>query len=74
MSEHTSVGKELAKEGGRLISHVLALALGVILMIAGTAMGVSLVLLPIGIPLGLIGLAFFLWGLFGQAADKQAPT
>ena len=47
MSEHTSVGKELAKEGGRLISHVLALALGVILMIAGTAMGVSLVLLPI---------------------------
>jgi hypothetical protein len=74
MTEHTSLGKELAKEGGRLLSHFLALVLGLILMIAGTAMGVSLVLLPVGIPLGLVGLAFFLWGLFGQAAEKERST
>ena len=74
MSEQSSVGKELAKEGGRLIVHILASAFGVLLMIAGTAMGVSLVLLPIGIPLGLVGLAFFLWGLFGREADKHVPT
>jgi hypothetical protein len=47
-------------------------------MLTGVAMGVSLVLLPLGIPLGLVGLFIFLWGLFGwsrggppRAADRR---
>ena len=44
---------------------LFAIVVGVIFMITGLGMGVSMVLLPVGIPLGLAGLLFFLWGFFG---------
>ena len=43
--------------------HFAATAFGFVLMIAGLAMGVTIVLLPIGIPVGIVGLLAFLWGL-----------
>jgi hypothetical protein len=69
-SKLASTSQEVARGVGVLIGHLLALIVGVILMIAGAGMGVSLVLLPIGIPLGLVGLAIALWGLFGWAAEE----
>ncbi len=65
------MGKELAKGTARFVGHGLAVVLGVILMIMGVAMGVSLVLLPFGIPVGLVGLLVFLWGLFGWASASS---
>src|SRR5437762_14157152 len=62
-----SAGKELAKDASRLVGHSLAIAVGLGLMIAGIAMGVTLVMLPVGIPVGFAGLLVFLWGLVGQA-------
>ena len=44
------------------------------LMVVGLAMGVSVVALPAGIPLGLVGLFVFLWGLFGWSQPKRVPT
>jgi hypothetical protein len=73
MIELSSTGREIAKGAGLLVSHLSAVVLGVVLMIIGSALGVSLVLLPIGIPVGLIGLGLFLWGLFGWASDKTKP-
>ena len=49
----------------------IAVVLGVILMISGLAMGVTMVLLPIGIPLGLGGLLLCIWGLFYAAPREQ---
>ena len=49
------------------MGHVLAVAAGVVLMIAGVGMGVTIVLLPLGIPVGFAGLGVFLWGLFGRS-------
>jgi len=69
MNENEKVAQELAKGAGLLFVHGIAIVAGLILMIAGLGMGVSIVLLPIGIPVGLFGLFVFLWGLFGWQTE-----
>lgn len=73
MNAQPTVGRELAKGAGRFAAHVLAIVLGLILSVVGLAMGVSIALLPIGIPAGLAGLALLLWGLFGGAEEHKLP-
>jgi hypothetical protein len=43
--------------------HLAAIIGGIVTMVLGVALSVTMVLLPIGIPLGLIGLGVFIWGL-----------
>ena len=74
MIEHESAGQEVVKAAGRFVGHIIAIAVGLILMVVGLAMGVSVVALPVGIPLGLVGLFVFLWGLFGWSQAKRVPT
>jgi len=53
--------------GGRIghsLPRVALVIIGFVLMVAGLAMTVSIVLLPAGIVLGLLGVAAFLSGLF----------
>jgi hypothetical protein len=71
MTEQEVPRQELVTGAKRVVGHLLALVAGVGLMFAGIAMGVTLVLLPIGIPLGLVGLFFFLWGLFGWSREQR---
>jgi hypothetical protein len=66
MAENELERDEAGHMVGDLIQHTFAIVVGVIMMIAGLAMGVSVVLLPIGLPVGLLGLGLFLWGLFGR--------
>ena len=73
MNAHPTVGRELAKGAGRFAAHALAIVLGVILCVAGLAMGVSIALLPIGIPVGFAGLFLLMWGLFGGAEEGKLP-
>jgi hypothetical protein len=63
--------RHLLKSGERLLGHSLAVIVGFALMIVGMGMGVTIVLLPIGIPLGLFGLLLWLWGLFSTAPRRQ---
>jgi hypothetical protein len=62
----------MAKGAGRIAIHLVAFVLGVILMIAGLAMGVTIVLLPFGLPVGIGGLFVAMWGLFGWANEGTA--
>jgi hypothetical protein len=62
----------MAEGVGFLVGHVFAIILGLVLIIAGLAMGVTLVLLPVGLPVGLVGILVVLWGLFGRTG--KAPT
>jgi hypothetical protein len=62
----------MAKGAEVLAAHLFAVVAGVVMMIAGVAMGVTIVMLPVGVPLGLVGLAVFFWGLFGWAEQKKA--
>jgi hypothetical protein len=73
MVENKPVGSALAKGAGRLAVHVLALVAGMVLMVVGLGMGVSVVMLPVGIPVGLFGVLLFLWGLSGHP-EQQSPV
>jgi hypothetical protein len=72
MAAPESVGHEVVKGAERFVGHVLAIVAGVILMVVGIALGVTIVMLPVGIPVGFIGLLAFLWGLFGSR--EQPPV
>jgi hypothetical protein len=71
MTEENSSNREVTNGPASLLGHVTAIAAGLIIMIVGLAMGVSLVLLPIGIPVGLVGLALLIWGLFGAPRSNS---
>ena len=66
-------GQEFAKEAGFFVLHAFAIVLGLILSVAGLAMGVTIALIPIGIPTGLVGLGLLLWGLFGEGEPMKVP-
>ena len=51
---------------GHFLGHVAAVVLGFALMIVGLAMGVTMVLLPAGIVIGLIGVALVVGGVFAR--------
>jgi len=63
MSEKEPMVHHLAETGGVVLSHLIAVVLGLVLMVSGVGMGVTIVLLPLGIPVGLVGLLLFIWGL-----------
>ncbi len=65
--------RHLLQTGERFLGHTIAVVAGFVLMIVGLAMGVTMVLLPIGLPLGLGGLVLFLWGLC-FAAPPEGTT
>jgi hypothetical protein len=73
MNVHPSASQEVAKGAGRFIVHALCIVLGLILSVVGLAMGVSIALLPIGIPVGLVGLVLLIWGLFGGQIQQYPP-
>jgi hypothetical protein len=77
MQGHSSVGRHLVEASERVIEHIAAIVVGFVLMIAGVAMGVTIVMLPLGLPIGLTGLFLFMWGLYHRATpvkDAAAVT
>ena len=46
------------------IGHITAIVVGFILMIVGLGLGVTMIMLPVGVVVGLIGVAMFVSGLF----------
>lgn len=61
----------VAGAGGRFLGHAAAMIVGLALIVAGIGMGVSVVLLPIGVPVSLAGLGVFLWGAVGKARGGE---
>jgi hypothetical protein len=43
--------------------HLAAIIAGLLMIVTGLGLGVTMVLLPVGLPLGLVGLLVFVWGL-----------
>jgi hypothetical protein len=72
-ADHAS-GRHLLVAGERILGHSLAVMFGFALMILGVGMGVTMVLLPVGIPVGLFGLLLFVWGLFARTPRSQSET
>jgi hypothetical protein len=43
--------------------HIAAIIIGFVLMVVGLGLGVTIIMLPVGLVIGLIGLALFLGGM-----------
>ena len=63
--------RHLLETGERFLAHTIAVFVGLVLMIVGLGMGVTMVLLPIGLPLGLGGLVLLAWGLYFAPPRKE---
>ena len=72
MKDTHASNRHLLETGERFLGHTIAVVAGLALMIVGLGMGVTMVLLPIGLPLGLAGLLLLMWGLWFAAPRK--PT
>jgi hypothetical protein len=59
--------------GENVAGHVAAIIIGAAMMIGGLGMGVTMILIPVGVPVGLVGLGIFLWGIWGfrEARGRQ---
>ena len=43
--------------------HLLAIIAGLLITLLGVGLSVTMVLLPVGLPLGLVGIVILIWGL-----------
>ena len=48
------------------LAHIAAVIIGLLLMVIGLGMGVTMVMLPVGIVVGLLGTAILVGGLFAR--------
>ena len=49
-----------------LFEHAAAVVIGLIMMIVGLGLGVTMIMLPVGIVIGLVGVAVLIGGLFAR--------
>ena len=61
----------LLKSGGRFLGHTVAVIVGFVLVIVGLGLGVTMVALPIGLPMGLAGILLCMWGFYFGGPSKQ---
>ena len=55
----------------RILGHVAAVLLGFVLMVIGLGLGVTMIMLPVGLVIGLVGLLAFVWGLVGHLESDR---
>ena len=61
----------MLETGERILGHVVAVVLGFVLMVVGLGLGVTIVMLPVGLVVGLLGVVVFVWGLLGHLGRDQ---
>jgi hypothetical protein len=71
MKDAHASDRHLLETAERFLGHTIAVVVGLLLMIVGLGLGVTMVLLPIGLPLGLAGLLLCMWGLYWAVPSKQ---
>ncbi len=64
-------GRRLLEKGEQILSHVLAVVIGFVLMVVGLGLGVTMIMLPVGLVVGLVGVGLFVWGLVGHLGKDQ---
>ena len=72
MARHPSGrGRRLLEIGGLVLGHLAAVAIGFTMMVVGLGLGVTMVMLPVGLVIGLIGVVVFVWGLVGHLGSNE---
>ena len=57
-----------------LLEHALAVVIGFIMMVLGLGLGVTMIMLPAGLVIGLLGFALFVGGLFVRFGSEQPAS
>jgi membrane-bound ClpP family serine protease len=52
------------------LEHAAAISIGFVLMVIGLGLGVTMIMLPVGVVIGLIGVALFVGGLFARLDQR----
>lgn len=66
---HTTTGR-IVLGVGHFLEHAAAVVLGVVLMIVGLGLGVTMIMLPVGIVVGLLGVLLVVGGLFARINER----
>jgi hypothetical protein len=53
-----------------VLAHAAAIVVGFVMMIIGLGLGVTIIMLPAGLVIGLVGAAIFVGGLFARLGGK----
>jgi hypothetical protein len=67
---HTFAVRRFFGEVSTLLEHFAVVVLGFVLMVIGLGLGVTMIMLPVGIVLGLAGACLFIAGLFGHLDNR----
>ena len=59
-------GRRWLETGALILAHVAAVTVGFALMVVGLGLGVTMIMLPVGLAVGLLGVVSFVWGLVGH--------
>lgn len=70
-TQPTGRGRKSLKTGEQILSHVVAVAIGFVLMVIGLGFGVTMIMLPVGLVVGLVGVGLFVWGLVGHLGKDE---
>lgn len=54
---------------GRILEHTAVVVLGFVMMIVGLGLSVTMIMLPVGLAVGLLGMAIFVAGLSAHLRD-----
>ena len=70
-TQQASRGRRLIEKVEQVLGHVVAVAIGFVLMVVGLGLGVTMIMLPVGLVVGLVGVGLFVWGLVGHLGRDQ---
>jgi hypothetical protein len=54
-----------------VLGHIAAIVVGLAMMILGLALGITMIMLPVGVVVGLAGAAIFVGGIFARIAPRD---
>lgn len=63
--------QEMLHTGERVLAHIVAIVAGLVLMLVGIGMGVTIALMPLAIPLCALGLGLLVWGFARDRARRS---
>ncbi len=64
-------GRRWLEQARLVLAHVAAVVIGFVLMVFGLGLGVTMVMLPVGLVVGLFGVGVFVWGLLGHLGSDE---
>ena len=67
---HTFSVRRLFGEISTLLEHLAVIVVGFVLMVVGLGLGVTMIMLPVGVVLGLVGAGLFVAGIFGHLDSR----